>query len=429
MIRIMIRSRDIHPLAACAAVAAATWTCTPPAHCGELFLLGLVPQAYADDCSEDGRVVIGYDTQSYWYWTRETGVVQLTGQTVPPGNGVGGQGCMSADGLTMSCSTMQDFEGLSRSEGTLYDLQTTKYHALGNLGFHCDAERNSIWGMSNDAVHVVGLMQQATCNAIGYYRNTQTGQLVNLGTLYFYKPSRANDVSDDGGTICGWNDDYVGWRQGAVWRRNVDGTYTQTNMAAGLVKMSEASCVSGDGQWVYGLGRSGYSGGAMWRWSAATGVQPVGTNPSTGNGYAVATNFDGSKVLCFYGMLGSGGSFMWTEANGYTPLATIAADAGVQIPEGWQLSLPLGMSDDGLTIVGTAYSTILGGTSPFVLDLRKSAQPCPADLDANGDVGAADLATLLAQWGALGGQADLDGNGEVGASDIAIILSAWGACP
>jgi uncharacterized membrane protein len=407
---------------ACAAVASLSNT----ASAGELFLLGLVPQAYADDCSEDGRVVVGYDPQSYWYWTRETGVVQLIGQTVPPGNSVGGQGCMSADGRTMSCSTLQDFGGLLKAEGTQYDIQTTKYRPLGNLGFHCDSERNSVWGMSNDAVHVVGLMEQAFCDAIAYYRNTQTGQLVNLGTLYFYKPSRANDVSDDGSTICGWNDDYVGWRQGAVWRRNADGTYTQTNMAAGAIKMSEAGCVSGNGQWVYGIGRTGYSGGAMWRWSAATGVQPVGTNPSTGNGYAVATNYDGSKVLCFYGIMGSSGSYMWTAENGYTSLATLAANAGVQIPDGWQLNLPLGMSDDGLTIVGTASGPV--GTSPFILDLRPSSQPCTADLDGDGEVGAPDLAMLLSSWGALGGSADLNGDGEVGAADLTAILSAWGPC-
>ena len=377
------------------ALAIAAAGIAPCASAGELFLLGLVPQAYADDCSEDGRVVVGYDTQSYWYWTRETGVVQLLGTTVPPGNSVGGQGCMTADGRIMSCSTLQDFKGLNKAEGTQYDIQMTLFQPLGNIGFHCDSERNSVWGMSNDGVHAVGLMEEAFCDAIAYYRNTQTGELVNLGSLYFYKPSRANDVSDDGATICGWNDDYVGWRQGAVWRRNADGTYTQTNIAAGPVKMSEAECVSGNGQWVFGLGRAGYAGGAMWRWSAATGLQPVGTNPSSGNGYAVATNFDGSKVLCFYGVMGGGGSFMWTAENGYTPLSTLAANAGVQIPEGWQLNLPLGMSDDGLTIVGTASGP--QGTSPFVLDLRTSQPPCTADLDGNGEVGAPDLATLLSQ--------------------------------
>ena len=46
-------------LARAAAVSLAASTLAPLAHAGELFLLGLVPQAYADDCSEDGKVVVG----------------------------------------------------------------------------------------------------------------------------------------------------------------------------------------------------------------------------------------------------------------------------------------------------------------------------------------------------------------------------------
>jgi hypothetical protein len=41
-------------------------------------------------------------------------------------------------------------------------------------------------------------------------------------------------------------------------------------------------------------------------------------------------------------------------------------------------------------------------------------------------VNAADLATLLGQWG-LSGSADLDGNGTVGAADLTIMLGAWSA--
>ncbi|MCE2881094.1 MAG: hypothetical protein LW636_01850 [Planctomycetaceae bacterium] len=51
----------------------------------------------------------------------------------------------------------------------------------------------------------------------------------------------------------------------------------------------------------------------------------------------------------------------------------------------------------------------------------------PADLDGNGTVDAADLATLLAAWGACTGcPADLDGNGTVDAADLAMLLAAWG---
>jgi len=48
------------------------------------------------------------------------------------------------------------------------------------------------------------------------------------------------------------------------------------------------------------------------------------------------------------------------------------------------------------------------------------------DLDGDGLVGAADLATLLSGWGQTGVIADLDLDGSVGAADLAILLSAWG---
>jgi len=56
------------------------------------------------------------------------------------------------------------------------------------------------------------------------------------------------------------------------------------------------------------------------------------------------------------------------------------------------------------------------------------ANPCPADLNGDGTVGAADLTLVLSSWGGSG-PADLDGDGFVGASDLTIVLSAWGACP
>jgi hypothetical protein len=56
---------------------------------------------------------------------------------------------------------------------------------------------------------------------------------------------------------------------------------------------------------------------------------------------------------------------------------------------------------------------------------------CPADLDGDGLVGAADLSALLSAWGSTGtaaGDADIDGDGSVGAADLAALLGAWGEC-
>lgn len=62
--------------------------------------------------------------------------------------------------------------------------------------------------------------------------------------------------------------------------------------------------------------------------------------------------------------------------------------------------------------------------------LAITAEFCPADLDGDGEVGAADLAQLLGNWGPCPGcAADFDGDGVVGAADLAELLGNWGTCP
>lgn len=53
---------------------------------------------------------------------------------------------------------------------------------------------------------------------------------------------------------------------------------------------------------------------------------------------------------------------------------------------------------------------------------------CPADINGDTIVDAADLAALLGQWGAPG-SADLNGDGVVNAADLANLLGSWGPCP
>ncbi|MCE2880994.1 MAG: hypothetical protein LW636_01350 [Planctomycetaceae bacterium] len=53
--------------------------------------------------------------------------------------------------------------------------------------------------------------------------------------------------------------------------------------------------------------------------------------------------------------------------------------------------------------------------------------PCPADLNGDGNVGAADLSLVLGAWNTSG--ADITGDGFTDASDLSLLLGAWGACP
>jgi hypothetical protein len=107
-------------------------------------------------------------------------------------------------------------------------------------------------------------------------------------------------------------------------------------------------------------------------------------------------------------------------------LEVLAAENGIALTPDIHMALPLGMSGDGYTIVGTARTAT--GVQGFILDLPRPAN-CVADLNGDGLVGAPDVATLLDAWGKANSAADLDGDGLVGAADLAAMLDAWGACP
>ncbi|MCH8880354.1 MAG: hypothetical protein IID34_10780 [Planctomycetes bacterium] len=83
-----------------------------------------------------------------------------------------------------------------------------------------------------------------------------------------------------------------------------------------------------------------------------------------------------------------------------------------------------GSYDCVVTDLSTGCTTISDTATLTVL------APCPADLDGDGAVGAADLAELLGSWGPCEScPADLDGNGQVGPFDLALLLGNWGSCP
>jgi endonuclease/exonuclease/phosphatase family metal-dependent hydrolase len=78
--------------------------------------------------------------------------------------------------------------------------------------------------------------------------------------------------------------------------------------------------------------------------------------------------------------------------------------------------------------ITTSDENLPGATSrsmSLTLSVTITGSSNPADLDGNGSVDAADLGTLLSQWGA-DGTADLNGDNIVGAEDLAIMLSMWG---
>ncbi len=69
-----------------------------------------------------------------------------------------------------------------------------------------------------------------------------------------------------------------------------------------------------------------------------------------------------------------------------------------------------------------------GSPSSMTVALQAPGEaPCVGDLNGDGVIDGADLATLLSQFGDTG-SADLDGSGVVDGADLAQLLAAWGNC-
>ena len=83
-------------------------------------------------------------------------------------------------------------------------------------------------------------------------------------------------------------------------------------------------------------------------------------------------------------------------------------------------------------ITGDGWPDLIVGNSgdPCVKVFYNQGPPCPGDLDGSGDVALADLAILLANYGASDGASysdgDLDGDGDVDLADLAALLALYG---
>ena len=55
-------------------------------------------------------------------------------------------------------------------------------------------------------------------------------------------------------------------------------------------------------------------------------------------------------------------------------------------------------------------------------------EPCPADLNGDGNVDSGDLGLLIAAWNTDDAVADINGDGNVDSGDLGLLISEWGPC-
>jgi uncharacterized membrane protein len=318
------------------------------------------------DVSADGSVVAGNfggEGASYAYWTRDGGLVNIGGASPQP---FGGHASISDDGRYIGGTAFNSMTNLG--EMARYDRMTGQWTTLGGLGGDVDGSNSSGWGISGNGQSVVGLGWLPNFNAHAV-QWTEGGGFMDLGSTVPGRASRANDVNHDGSVVVGWQDGDT--RQAAVWRNGV-----QTLLFDAITNeaLSEAEAVSGDGNWVGGFGNFGNNGEA-WIWSEGTGTIRLGHINDTYTGAVTGLSEDGSVAIGFERSFGFGGGslgFIWTEATGMVDLNAYAASLGIDT-QGLILDLPLGISADGLTIVGRATDFSTFSTVGFVLTI-----PTPA---------------------------------------------------
>lgn len=147
--------------------------------------------------------------------------------------------------------------------------------------------------------------------------------------------------------------------------------------------------------------------------------------------------FSANAVGGSFGKLGGSAIIAWDEVNGARILAK-SGDTNFTGTAANQITLigstgnngnghNTGISPSGKLVLRAADTANAVYTIATIQLDAGSSNACAADLNADGTVGADDLAVLLNGW--AGSSPDLTGDGLVTAEDLAVLLSAWGACP
>lgn len=313
-------------------------------------LPGSIFTSEARGVSADGSTVVGYGSSASgteaFRWTSGDGMVGLG--DLPGGYFSSVAYGVSADGLVVvgegySASADEAFRWTS-SDGMV---------GLGDLsggGFSSSAR-----GVSADGSVVVGY---SISNSSSYeaFRWTSGDGMVGLGDLSGGQVySRARDVSADGSVVAGWSVSASG-HEAFRWTSD-DGMIGLGDLPGGSFN-SYTRSVSADGSTVVGSSMSA-SGREAFRWTSDDGMVGLGDLPG-GDFYSSAqgVSADGSVVVGYsrVSFVARDEAFIWDTANGMQSLKDVLVnDHGLDL-SGWTLHEALGISPDGLTIVGHGYN-------------------------------------------------------------------------
>ena len=220
----------------------------------------------------------------------------------------------------------------------------SEYQAIPSLG----GEINVV-DVSDDGQVVVGTAFPPSGTppgtSIEAFRWTATTGVQLLGTLPGEPISLATAVSADGSTIVGYSGPGGGIFGNRAFRWTSTGGMQDLGTLSTFAPETRATAVSGDGSVIVGMSFDGQSFAAL-HWTAATGMRQLASFPN-GSSIATAVSADGATVLLNSGSNGGPGvpvaspGWRWTAATGLVPLGLYDL---------------VGLSSGGDVIIGTRGS-------------------------------------------------------------------------
>jgi len=387
------------------------------AHAGTFYDVG-VPGGQLTSLSQNGRIAAGVVGGTAWRWNKDSGAIPMDGFLSSYGMNSWGQPVAGA--YTPDGNQANAVAALFYSNSNLLGEPEVIGPYPGSAGGF-GTGMSEAYGISDNGV-AVGLAYDETNNPIAF-RWTSAEGMSRLGVNRPNTYSRANGVSNDGNVVYGWNDQDTGYRSGVIWQNGVP-----LDMLDDLGNpIGEALASNSSGSVVVGCNYGTANGNEAWRWTAATGVQPIGVIAGiSGQPQRVASKIaggakpapslrserDNAKTVSPDGfffpaayafgvsdngkvIVGASGTFpvrnavIWTPGAGMQLLRDYATAHGVTIPTGWELISANAVSADGQSVGGWGVNPN-GQIASFVVDMHTD-RTFDALLDARGTVAYNDL--------------------------------------
>lgn len=340
-------------------VAVALWACTlgvAPAHASEPAFAGLgtlpgsrFPRSIANAVSADGAVVVGSGSSisgtRAFAWTAAEGMSSLG--TLPGGT--------VSTGLDVSADGSVVVGNSSTGRGTEAFRWTAGAGMIGLGDLAGGSFASSATGVSADGSVVVG--GGLSDSGSEAFRWNAIEGMVGLGDLPGGSfVSGAADVSGDGSIVVGASSSAASFPNGTeAFRWTTAGGMVGLGSLPGRGFPSSANGVSRDGRVI--VGASGPSPAReAFRWTSDAGMVGLGDLPGGGfDSSARAVSGDGSVVVGRATSASGSEAFVWDAATGMRSLREVLVGLGVDLT-GWTLTDALGVSDDGLRIVGVGVN-------------------------------------------------------------------------